>query len=297
MATSYPTSVDAFTNPTSSDPLTSPDHAAQHANINDAVEAIETAIGTTAAPVLAKLASPTFTGTVTIPSGASIADYAPLASPTFTGVPAAPTAAVATNTTQLATTALVIANAGSGTPKAQRASTMGIPGVMTASQSTGQSLDSLVVYYNPIVVTTSITITSLSLQCFGAGAAGSGARLSIYNSSSGWVPTTLVLDAGTVALTSTGTKTISSLSTTLTPGNYFFRVQADDTAGTRPTMNTIRGHPINWQWLNDAGTQFIFSLKATAASYTTAEATVTNLPVTGGSSSSPFVQFMKADWT
>jgi len=39
---------------------------------------------------------------------------APLASPTFTGVPAAPTAAPGTNTTQLATTAFVIANAGGG---------------------------------------------------------------------------------------------------------------------------------------------------------------------------------------
>ena len=38
----------------------------------------------------APLASPTFTGTVTIPTGASIADYAPLASPTFTGTPTVP---------------------------------------------------------------------------------------------------------------------------------------------------------------------------------------------------------------
>jgi len=84
MATSFPTSLDALTNPTSTDTLASPDHAAQHANANDAIEAIEAAIGTTAAPVLAKLASPTFTGT-----------------------PAAPTASIGTNTTQLATTAFV----------------------------------------------------------------------------------------------------------------------------------------------------------------------------------------------
>jgi hypothetical protein len=38
----------------------------------------------------APLASPTFTGTVTIPSGASISGYAPLASPTFTGTPTVP---------------------------------------------------------------------------------------------------------------------------------------------------------------------------------------------------------------
>lgn len=41
---------------------------------------------------------------------------APLASPTFTGTPAAPTAAADTNTTQLATTAFVIGQAGSATP-------------------------------------------------------------------------------------------------------------------------------------------------------------------------------------
>jgi hypothetical protein len=40
----------------------------------------------------------------------------PLASPTFTGTPAAPTATADTNTTQLATTAFVIAQAGSATP-------------------------------------------------------------------------------------------------------------------------------------------------------------------------------------
>jgi hypothetical protein len=70
-----------------------------------------------AASTYAPLASPTFTGTVTIPGGASISgyattaslsSYAPLASPTFTGVPAAPTAAVDTNTTQVATTAYVV---------------------------------------------------------------------------------------------------------------------------------------------------------------------------------------------
>lgn len=55
----------------------------------------------------APIASPTFTGTVTIPAGASISGFAPLASPTFTGTPAAPTATAGTNTTQLATTAFV----------------------------------------------------------------------------------------------------------------------------------------------------------------------------------------------
>jgi len=55
----------------------------------------------------ATINSPTFTGTVTIPSGASIAGYAPLLSPALTGTPTAPTATVGTNTTQIATTAFV----------------------------------------------------------------------------------------------------------------------------------------------------------------------------------------------
>lgn len=73
----------------------------------------------------APLASPTFTGTVTIPAGASISGYlttasasstyAPLASPTLTGTPTAPTATNGTNTTQIATTAYVTASAGGAT--------------------------------------------------------------------------------------------------------------------------------------------------------------------------------------
>ena len=61
----------------------------------------------------ALLASPTFTGTVTIPSGASISGFAPLASPTFSGTPTLPTGTIATtqtaadNSTNVATTAFV----------------------------------------------------------------------------------------------------------------------------------------------------------------------------------------------
>ena len=49
MAITYPTTLDAFTNPTAASLLTSPSHAQQHSDINDAVEALETkvAIGNT----------------------------------------------------------------------------------------------------------------------------------------------------------------------------------------------------------------------------------------------------------
>lgn len=45
MPTNYPTSLDNLTNPVSNDSLNSPSHSAQHANANDAIEAIETKLG------------------------------------------------------------------------------------------------------------------------------------------------------------------------------------------------------------------------------------------------------------
>jgi len=45
MATNFPTSVDSLVNPVSNDSLNSPSHSEQHANANDAIEAIETYMG------------------------------------------------------------------------------------------------------------------------------------------------------------------------------------------------------------------------------------------------------------
>ncbi len=49
MASTFPTSLDVFTNPIATNPLTAPSHAQQHSDINDAVEALEAkvAIGAT----------------------------------------------------------------------------------------------------------------------------------------------------------------------------------------------------------------------------------------------------------
>jgi len=57
-----------------------------------------------------------------------------LASPTFTGVPTAPTAAVATNTTQLATTAFVLANGGAGSGTFAELNAMKIAGTLVTGQ-------------------------------------------------------------------------------------------------------------------------------------------------------------------
>ena len=55
MATNFPASLDALTNPTSSDSLSSPSHSAQHANVNDAVEALQVKVGADSSAVTSSL--------------------------------------------------------------------------------------------------------------------------------------------------------------------------------------------------------------------------------------------------
>ena len=76
MAILYPTSLDTFTNPTSGDTLASPDHALQHANINDAMEAVQTklAIGDTVIGTYTAY-TPTWTGGLTVGNGVNSARY------------------------------------------------------------------------------------------------------------------------------------------------------------------------------------------------------------------------------
>ena len=45
MATNYPTSIDTFVNPTSNDSLNAPSHSQQHTNLNDAMVAVQTKLG------------------------------------------------------------------------------------------------------------------------------------------------------------------------------------------------------------------------------------------------------------
>ena len=55
MATNFPASLDSLTNPTSSDSLNSPSHSAQHANVNDAVEALQAKVGVDSSAVSSSL--------------------------------------------------------------------------------------------------------------------------------------------------------------------------------------------------------------------------------------------------
>lgn len=77
MATNFPTSLDSFTNPSSSSTLDSPSHAAQHANINDAMEAVQAKLGTGAGTIGEWTSfTPSFTNVTLGASGAVTGRYA-----------------------------------------------------------------------------------------------------------------------------------------------------------------------------------------------------------------------------
>jgi len=213
VTTAFPGAIDNFTNPVAADPLDSVTvpHATQHANVNDAVEAIETAIGTTGAPVLAKLASPTFTGT-----------------------PAAPTAAVGTNTTQIATTAFV------QTSKALFGLTSGLYYGPLRGSSTTLTVVFQTTYYIPISFNQTQTFDRIAINT-GSSYSGTGAvRLGIYNNDSTTAkPSTVLLDAGTVATTAANTVYEITISQSLTAGAYWlaFCVQTAPTTANFVNFN------------------------------------------------------------
>jgi hypothetical protein len=82
------------------------------------------------------------------------------------------------------------------------------------------------VYYENFVVGQTTTFTKIGLRVTTAEAA-KVARLGIYNWSSG-IPTTLLLDAGTVSLAATG-EVEASISQSLGPGNYALAFISDAT--------------------------------------------------------------------
>jgi len=148
MATNYPGSLDNFTNPTSASPINSPSHADQHANANDAIEAIEGELGVnpkgakatvkarlddvdTAIATKAPIASPTFTGIVTLPL--TIAGYVKTTSSGVISSSAAiPQADITNLTTDLSNK---VSKSGGDTITAVTASTKGLIIQGAASQT------------------------------------------------------------------------------------------------------------------------------------------------------------------
>lgn len=115
-----------------------------------------------------------------------------------------------------------------------------VSGQFTANTSTTPTTAGIIsnrLYYLPYLITTSTTFDRMAIEHLGAvGGALSVVRMGIYTSSAG-LPSTRVLDAGTIDLTTALAFKTITISQTLTPGLYFLAVVAQVTSGA-PTFRT-----------------------------------------------------------
>jgi microcystin-dependent protein len=96
MATNFPTTLDALTNPSAGNTLNSPSHSTQHANSNDAIEALQTKVGVDSSAVTTSLdykmrvnnptGEITIWGTSTAPTGWLICDGSAVSRSTYSAL-------------------------------------------------------------------------------------------------------------------------------------------------------------------------------------------------------------------
>jgi hypothetical protein len=197
MATSYPASLDNFTNPTGSDTLASPDHAGQHTDINDAVEAIETELGT-------------------LPKGSSASVKARLDAVDTSLAPLAPQFPyVATRYYKQANS---VAN-----------------GIATYAVN--------ISYYVPFYVTAAQSFDRIQIRAASTFVGTGLVRLGIYNNTA-FLPSTVLLDAGTVAPAAASTDYTITISQALSVGYYWLAFNTV-TAATTNNYTAIGGSSWN----------------------------------------------------
>ena len=238
MATTYPGTKQTFTNPVGTNFLDNPDHAGQHADINDTVEAVQDAVGTTLGTnVLSNFSAGQFplrvtgggaTGThVTTLVGGTLANTALIGTPQITGGSVTNAALIGTSqitggtitnaaligTSQItggSVSSAVLANDTIGTP-AITGGTWTNPAMIGTGQITGGSVTSAVVA-SPTITTPAISNGTYNNGLFGTPTVvlGSDAAGDLLYRSSGGTLTRLAAGTLNHVLTSGGIGTAPS---------------------------------------------------------------------------------------
>jgi hypothetical protein len=92
----------------------------------------------------------------------------------------------------------------------------------------------------PFYVPNRVTISSIAVDVTSAGEAGSLIRLGIFGDDGTGRPSSLVVDAGTVAGDgATGVKEITGLSASIGPGYYYATTCVQNAPTTQPTVRTV----------------------------------------------------------
>lgn len=160
-----------------------------------------------------------------------------------------------------------------------------LPGVYEFAIST-QTLTANIIRYGPFVVEDrSITVDQLVTEVTTLQAA-SGVYLGIYNADSGWQPTSLVVDGGTVDSTTNGVKT-ATVNVTLPPGRYLWAVLSNAAVALR----SFRGGSFMGFQTAIGATPLVPSVSV-AQTYGALPSTGTAWTAEGGGSSTGFHQLM-----
>ena len=118
-----------------------------------------------------------------------------------------------------------------------------------------------ILYTAPAVIPRQLTVDRIAVQVTTAAAAGKKARLGIYRDGTNLYPGSLVLDAGEVAVDSTGVKTIT-INQTLGKGNYWLVVVSDG-APTLRFSTGVAASPLGLDGTNFYSTQSYWSVAHT----------------------------------
>lgn len=122
-----------------------------------------------------------------------------------------------------------------------------------------------VIRYLPIVLSNQMTIDRFSMEVTTAGTASAVARLGIYASSNN-LPTDLILDAGEIAVDSTGVKTIN-VNQLLAPGLYFMAFNHNSAASVSFRSNTGTAAPPVWGYPSSPGTGSAITMTTVSDTY------------------------------
>lgn len=106
----------------------------------------------------------------------------------------------------------------------------------------------LAIRYVPFIIDQDITITRLGINVVTSAPATSTCRIGIYtNDASTCQPLTRLVDSGTLALDSTGAKSVTGLSVALTKGLYWLAYVSNANTGTITGINTSNSFDVKGQ--------------------------------------------------
>lgn len=116
-----------------------------------------------------------------------------------------------------------------------------VPGIVTRGAAT-QSIFNGTQNYFPCIFSSNTTVRGAQVYVSTASNATADMRIGLYTANEYWQPVNLVSDFGTVAIGTTGTKTITGLSVAVTAGPHLLTCISSGAAG-NPALSGLMGDP------------------------------------------------------